>query len=202
MSIFKKKIYFPQFLAKLIILQFDFLKNNFDKLIGLADEFKILTEQDKNEFIDKSHEMIIIDIMLSCNRHFYKFLSSEDISKAVSVVYGKYLLEHKKVLKTIAEDKIRNVMELFDLVSEAKQNIQEKDEHYKEIDYNSYPKIDNEIDKQKFYLVSAFCNYYAGKDMKADNWEEKRFAALKFAKAFVHGDVVANALKHYSVTFQ
>jgi hypothetical protein len=50
MSIFKQKINFSQFLADLIILQCDFLQNNFNKLVVLADEFKVLTEKDKEEF--------------------------------------------------------------------------------------------------------------------------------------------------------
>ena len=201
MSIFKKKIYFPQFLADLITSQFDFLEKNSDKLIVLADESKILTEKDKEELLDKSHELIIVDIMMSCSQHFCKHLSSEDAGEAVSIVYAKYLTEHKKVSKTIAEKKFEKVMEFLELVCQAEQDIQERGEHYKEIGHNSYPKIGKVIDKQKFYICSGFSNYCAGKDMKAGNWEGKHFAAFKLAKGFVKGNIVSNALKHYSVTF-
>ena len=72
MSIFKKKIDFGQFLADLITHQCDFLGNNFNKLVTLADEFKVLTEKDKEEFLDKAHELIIVDILMSCNQNFYR----------------------------------------------------------------------------------------------------------------------------------
>ena len=201
MSIFKKKIYFPQFLADLITSQFDFLEKNSDKLIVLADESKILTEKDKEELLDKSHELIIVDIMMSCSQHFYKHLSSEDAGEAISIVYAKYLTEHKRVSKTIAERKLEKVVELFELVSEAEQNIHKRDEHYKEIGHNSHPKIGSDIYKQKFYICSGFSNYCAGKDMKAVNWEGKHFAAFKLAKGFVVGNIFSHALKHYTVTF-
>jgi hypothetical protein len=51
MSILKKKIDFNQFLADLITFQCDFLEGNFDKLIILADEFNVLMEKDKQEFL-------------------------------------------------------------------------------------------------------------------------------------------------------
>ncbi len=53
MGLFKQKIDFSQFLADLISFQYDFLENNFNKLIVLADEFKVLTEKDKEDFLIK-----------------------------------------------------------------------------------------------------------------------------------------------------
>jgi len=102
MSIFKKKIYFPQFLADLINNQMDFLEMNFNKLIVMADEFRVLTDIQKEEFLDKAHELIIADIVMGCSQCFYKKISSEEVGEAVSIIYGKYLTEFKKVSKTLA----------------------------------------------------------------------------------------------------
>jgi hypothetical protein len=201
MSLFKQKIDFSQFLSDLITFQFDFLEDNFDKLIILADEFKVLTEKDKENFLDKAHELIIVDITVRCSQHFYKNLSSEEVGEAVIIVYAKYLTEYKKVLKIVAEKKLEIVMELFELVCKAEEDIRKRDENYKKIGYKSYPKIDNDIDKQKFYLCSGFAEYCAGEDMKSENWEGKHFAALKLAKGFVKGDIVTNSLKHYAIIF-
>ncbi|HBG77541.1 MAG TPA: hypothetical protein DDW84_01650 [Phycisphaerales bacterium] len=202
MGFFKQKIYFLKFLAQHITYQFDFMEKNFDKLIGLADEFKVLTEQDKDFFLDKAHELIIVYIMGSCNQHFCKKLSSEEIGKAVSIMYGKYLTEYKKVLKTLAEKKVEKVIELLDLVCKAEEDIQKDEDCKKTIECKYYPKIDNDIDKQKFYLCRGFAEYCTGEDVKSENWEGKHFAAFKLAKGFSKGDFIANSLKDYTVTFR
>jgi len=201
MSLFKQKIDFSQFLADLISFQYDFLENNFNKLVVLADEFKVLTEKDKEDFFDKARELIIVDILMGCNRHFYKNLSSEEVGKAVSIVYAQYLTEHKKVAKTLAEEKLERVMKLFELVCKAEEDTQKREEENKKIGYKSPYKIDNDLDKQKFYLCNGFSNYCAGENVKSENWEGKHFAAFKLAKAFVKGDIVAQSLKHYSIVF-
>jgi hypothetical protein len=198
MSIFKK-IDFSQFLADLITFQCDFLENNFNKLVVLADEFKVLTEKDKEEFLDKAHELIIVDILMSCNQHFYKTLSSEEVGEAVSIVYAKYLTEYKKISKTLAEKKLERAMELFDLVCKAEEETQKRDKHYKEIGYKSYPKIGSDVDKQKFYLSSGFASYCVGHDIKSENWEGKNFAAFKLAKGFVKADIVKTMLKEFKI---
>ena len=201
MSIFKKKIDLGQFLADLIIYQFDFLEKNSDKLIVLVDEFKVLTEKDKEEFLQKAHELVIVDIAMSCSQHFYRNLSSDESGEAVSVVYAQYLTEHKKLLRTEAEKKLEKVMELFESVCKVEEKVQNRNEYNKEIGHNSPHKIDSDIDKQKFYLCSGFSDYCVGEDTKSRNWEGKHFAAFKLAKGIVKGNIVANALKQYAVTF-
>ncbi len=201
MGLFKQKIDLGQFLADLISFQHDFLENNFNKLVVLADEFKVLTGKDKENFFDKAHELIIVDILMSCNQHFYKNISSEEVGKAVSIIYAKYLTEHKKISKITAENKLEKVMKLFELVCNAEETAQKREEASKKIGYKSLYKIDNDLDKQKFYLCNGFSNYCAGEDIKSENWEGKHFAALKIAKGFVKGDIVANSLKHYNVIF-
>lgn len=177
------------------------MEKNFNKLVVLADKFKVLTEKDKEEFLAKAHELIIVDIMMGCDQYFSKNLSSEEVGKVISVVYAQYLTEYKKIPKTLAEKELGKVMEFFDLVCKAEENIQKQHEQYEKISHTSYPKIDNDIDKQKFYLCSGFSEYCAGKDIKSENWEGKHFAAFKLAKGFVKSDIIAQSLKHYSIVF-
>ena len=138
---------------------------------------------------------------MSCNQHFYKNLSPEEIGEVVSIVYEQYLTEYKKIPKTLAEQKLEKVMELFHLICKAEEETQERHEHYKKIGYKSYPKIGSNIDKQKFYLCSAFSSYCVGEDIKSENWEGIHFAAFKLAKGFVKGNIFAHALKNYAITF-
>ncbi len=201
MGLFKQKIDFSQFLADLISFQHEFLENNFDKLIVLTDELEVLTENDKKDFLDKSHELILVDILMNCNQHFNRNLSSEEIGKAVSIVYAQYLTEYKKQSKILAENKLERVMELFDLVGRAEEEAEKRAQEQEGTGYKSPYKIDNEIDKQKFYLCAGFSDYCAGKNIKSENWEGKHFAAFKLAKAFVKSDIVGQSLKHCSVTF-
>jgi hypothetical protein len=202
MSIFKKKIYFPQFLADLINNQMDFLEMNFNNLIVMADEFRVLTDNQKEEFLDKAHELIIADIVMSCSQYFYKKMSSEEVGEAVSIIYGKYLTEFKKVSKTLALKKIEKVIELLEHISKAEEKAQEHDEYDKKIGYNPPYRIDNDIDKMKLYLCQAFRDYCVGEDVKSENFEAKHFAVFKFATAIVKGNVVAHALKQYAVIFR
>jgi hypothetical protein len=201
MGLFKQKIDFSQFLADLISFQYDFLENNFNKLVVLADEFKVLTEKDKEDFFDKAQELIIVNILMSCNQRFYKNLSSEEIAYAIGRVYGQFLTEHRRIQEATAERKIQKVMELCELADKAEKDIQNQHEEYEKIGYTSYPKIDNDVDKQKFYLCNAFSNYCAGEDVKSENWEGRHFAAFKMAKGFVKWNIVDNSLKHCAIIF-
>jgi hypothetical protein len=136
---------------------------------------------------------------VSCYQYFYKKLSSEEVGEAVSIVYGKYLTEYKKISKTLAEKKLERAMELFDLVCKAEEETQKSDKHYKEIGYKSYPKIGRDIDKQKFYLCRGFTSYCVGGDIKSENWEGKNFAAFKLAKGIVKADIVKAMLKEFKI---
>jgi hypothetical protein len=201
MNFLKRKINFSQFIAELIASQFDFLETNFNKLVVLADEFKVLTEKDREVFLEKAHELIISDIMISCNQHF-KNLSSDEIGRIVGSIYVQYLTEYKNIPKTLAWETSEKVSELLNLICKAEEEYEEKNEYYKKIGYTSSFKIDNNIDKQKYYLCSGFSDYYAGEDMKSENWEGKHFAAFKLAKGLVKSDIVAQSLKHYSIVVQ
>ncbi len=201
MSIFKKKIYFGQFLADVITFQFDFLEENFAKMIVLADESKVLTDNQKEEFLDKAHELIIADIMRSCEQDFCKSLSSDEIGAGVGQVYVRYLTEYKKVPKALADQKAEKVSDFLGLICRVEDEAQEREEHNKKIGYSSYPKCDNQNDRMKLHLCHAFRNYCVGHNIESENREGRGFAAFKFAMALVKGDIVGQLLKQYSVSF-
>jgi hypothetical protein len=201
MPIFKKKVYFPQFLSDVISYQMDFLEKNFDRLIDLADESKVLTDAQRKDFFDKAHELIILDIIVSCNLHFNRKVSSEEMGEVVSIVYGKYLLEYKKIPMELADEKMQRLMGLLELLDKAEEKDQKHDEYAKEIGYERPCKIGNNIDKVKYYVCTAFCDHCVGEDIKSENWQGRQLAALKFSKAVVLSDVVSMYLKNVKVTF-
>jgi len=200
MSIFKKEIAFGQFLFDLIAYQVDFLEKNADKLIMAADESTILTDRQKEEFIDKAHELLIVDIIMGCNLHFHKEQTSEEIGEGVSIVYTKYLTEYQKVSETLAEQKLEKVIKLLALWCKAGEQAHERDEHYKNNGPILRDGIESDIDKIQLYLCYAFCDYCVGEDMKSENWEGVQCAAFKFAKVFVINDIVGTYLKKVKVS--
>ena len=201
MSIFRKKVYFPQFLSDMITHQMEFLEKNFHKLIVLADESQVLTDAQNKDFYGKAHELIILDIIVGCNLHFHRETSSEQVGEAVSIVYGKYLLEYKKTPMELADAKMQRLMGLLELLDRAEEKDHKYDEYAKKIGYERPYRIDNDIAKVKYYVCNAFCDYCVGEDVKSENWQGRRFAAFKFAKAVVLSDVVGTYLKEVKVAF-
>lgn len=201
MSIFKKEIDFGQYLFDLITYQMDFLEQNFYKLIVVADESKILTDGQKEEFLDKAHELLIVDIIMGCNLHFHKEHTSDEIGEGVSIVYAKYLTEYQKVSKTLAEEKLEKVIKLLALWCKAGERAQEHGEHYKETDRILPHGIGSDIDIMTLYLCHAFCDYCVGEDETSEDWQDRQFAAFKFARTFVLRDIVGTYLREVKVTF-
>ena len=97
MALFKKRISFPQFLADLVSFQCGFLARSCDKLIALADESNVLTQEDREQFFDKTHALLVVDITMRCCQYFSAQVSSEEVGRGVSIVYGSYLTEHECV---------------------------------------------------------------------------------------------------------
>jgi hypothetical protein len=201
MSIFKKETVFDQFLFDLIIYQMDFLEKNFDELLIVADESKILTDEQKEEFLDKAHELLIVDIIMGCNLHFHEEYTSEEIGEDVSIVYARYLTEYQKLSETLAEKKLEKVIKFLALWCKAGEQAQEQGEHYKEMDRILPHGIGSDIDIMKLYLCHAFCDYSVGEDEKSEDWQDRQFAAFKFARAFVLRDIVGTYLREVKVTF-
>lgn len=201
MSIFKKETTFGQFLFDLITYQMDFLEKNFNKLLIVADESKILTDEQKEEFLDKVHELLIVDIIMGCNLHFHEEYTSEEIGEDVSIVYAKYLTEYQTLSETLAEEKLEKVIKLLALWCKAGEQAQEQGERYKEMDCILPDGIESSIDKMKQYLCTAFCDYCVEEDIRSENWQDRQCVAFKFAKMFILSDIVGTYLKKVSVTF-
>ncbi len=202
MSIFKKKIDFGQFLADIIKFQFEFLENNFNEMIVLVDEFGVLSEKDKDEYAAKTYDLLIADIFMSCNQQFYKKLSSEEIGQAVSAVYLRYMIDFLKLSERVAEGKVNDSLKVIKLAVKAEDDTQRQKEKNLEVGYKSAYEIDNEIDKQKFYLCRGFSSYCAGDNMKSENWEGKNFAAFKLAKGIIKTDIVSLMLKDFKINWK
>lgn len=202
MSVFKKKVYFPQFVAELITSQFGFLERNFANLIVLADESEVLTDSQKREFFDKTRELIIADIMMACQKYLCGRISNEEIGAVVGAVYGRYLTEYKRIAQTTAQQETNKVSEFLDLICRVEDEAKERHEHHEKIGYAQLHRIDNDIDKARLHLCQAFSKYCAGGNARSENREGSAFAAFKLATAFVQGDVVGHALEHCSVSFR
>ena len=79
MFLFKKRVSFPQFLGDLISAQCDLLERHFDKIVVMADEFNALTKEDKQQFFEKAHALVIIDIMMRCGQCFSENVSMKEV---------------------------------------------------------------------------------------------------------------------------
>ena len=198
---FKKGISFPQFLADLISFQCDFLARRFDELIVLADESKVLTEEDRRQFFDKAYALLMVDITVRCCQYFSAQVSNEEVGRGASIVYGRYLMEHQHVPPVLAEERIGGVVALLNLMDKAKKDLVAKSAHHNTIGDAPSANIADDADAEQFYLCSGFAEYCVGEDMKSECWEGRRFAALKLAKGLVGGNIVAQALGQCKVTF-
>jgi hypothetical protein len=201
MSLFKKRVSFPQFVADLICFQCRFLEGNFDKLIALADEMKVLTKEDKEEFLDKADALLMADLTMGCSRHFSAYISQVEVGKGVGFLYEKYLTELKHLPKVEVDRKVESVIRLFDLAQKAEENERGRHAHYNNIGYTSFPRVEDPAKAGQLHLCHGFAEYCTGNDMKAEGWLGRNFAAFKLATAVVTGDIVGRALKEYKVTF-
>ena len=184
--IFKEKIGFTQFVANLIQFQIDFIENNFDKLVDLADEYKVLSKNDKNELKSKIQVLAIADILYGCHQKLSGNISPQDINNCVAAVHKQYLTEYKNISEDIATKQVVSVKSFLEYLGT------------QEYDNEEANKM-NAHDKSLFYLCSSFAAYFAGTNIKSKNYEGKQFAAFKLAKAITKGDLVANSLKRYSI---
>ena len=146
--------------------------------------------------------MIIVDILISCNRCFADNLPDGKIAEITSIVYGKYLTEYKKISKSLPEEKLKEVIELINFAGKAEEDKLRQEEYYKKIGCYSPYQIGNDIDKQKLYLCMGFSQYCAGEFERSNNYEGRQFAAFKLAKAFVKADIVKSTLKEFEIIWE
>ena len=201
MSIFKKKIEFSQFIANLISFQLDFIENNFDKMVTLTDEFMALTESDKKDLYEKLQTLSIADILIECHLNLSDKVALQEINNCIAVMYRRCLVEYKRMQEKEAIDKAKRVLDLIECMEDAKKNTEQTRERRASKRGYEMNRI-NEQDEQKYYLCSGFSDYYAGKDVKSENWEGKHFAAFKLAKAIVKTDIVKITLKDFKIIWE
>ena len=192
MSLFKKKIDFAQFVANLIQFDIDFLENDFNKMVVLADEYKILSENDKADLYEKAQTLAVVDILLGCRQYLSDKISLDDIGECVVVMYNRCLKEYKKVPEKEARSKTNMVFELVSFMDKATADEEDFKERVDEDSLSPYG-------LQLLALTIGFSNYFAGEDPKGKNWEGKQFAAFKLAKAITQADIVNQSLKNYIV---
>lgn len=188
MSIFKKQIDFGQFITDAITCSINFYDANFDKFIPLADEFHVLTQKDKEELRESGYSLIVADLMVSCQIHFGKIISNEQIGREVGFIYALFLGKEMHLNKNEIDGKANELKNLLTAL--------EKNE-----DKEIYRKVDKTKDGLKFLLCSTFAELYSGDNLKDKIVEGKRFAAFKLAKAIAKADLVRTMLKEFEIKY-
>lgn len=181
MTFFKKKIDFGQFIGDAIFNSVNFYDANSEKLIPMADEFKVLDKDDAAELKELGYSLIIADLMISCQINFSDKISNEEAGKAIGFLYTRFLNEVKHLgeneikIKTDALGKLLGAVE----ANEKKPN--------------------NTEEELKLLLCSTFAELYSGENLKDKKVEGKRFAAFKLAKAIVKADIIKTMLKEFKI---
>lgn len=189
MSLFKKKIESSQFIADAISGSVNFYDSNFDKLVPLADEFHVLTDEDKTELKESGYALIIADIMTSCQINFGEKVSNEAIGKEIGFIYVQFLGEVKHLSENDIEKKTSAIQKLLAAI---------ETNEGKEI----YKKAGNPEDNFRFLLCSTFAELYSGDNLADKKVEGKRFAAFKLAKGVVKADIIKIMLKEFKVDWK
>jgi hypothetical protein len=201
MVLFKKRTSFPQFIADLVSHQCDFLMANFSELTGLADKSQVLTKEDKEQFFHKAHALLMVDLAMSCSRHFSAHVSQEEVGEGVGYLYGRYLRESKQLPETEVDQKMEDVTRLLGFVDGAERDEHKRQEHYRSIGNTSFPKIEDAAKAYQLYLCQGFAEFCVGKAVEPDAWEGRRLVAFTLAMALVTNDIVGRAMQQYRVTF-
>lgn len=189
MSFFKKKIDSNRFIADAISGSVDFYDSNFDKLVPLADEFNVLTDDDKAELKEFGYALIVADLMTSCQINFGEKISNEAIGKEIGFIYVRFLGEVKHLDENNINKRTNTIQKLLTAI-EANED--------KEI----YKKAGNPEDNFRFLLCSTFTELYSGDNLADKKVEGKRFAAFKLAKGIVKADIIKIMLKEYRVDWK
>jgi len=188
MTIFKKKITFPQFIADVIFSEFDQFDKYIDEWISMADEFKVLQHEDKEELKELGNALVVADVLTSSLIHFKERITEEDNGRIVATLYIKYMKEAKKYPDQVCE-KNRNI--LAKLLDECNN-----------FDAQDVKDIKGEDNQSKFALCGAFAKIFVGKtSLLNEVGKGKSFAAFKLAKCLVKADYLAGMLKEYKVIF-
>jgi len=180
MTLFKKSIDFGQFIADAIFNSVNFYDSNSEKLISMADEFKVLDRGDVEELKDFGYALIVADLMISCQINLGYKISDEKIGETIGFLYVKFLNE----VKHFNNDKIKRKIDTFEKLLSAVEANEKKN---------------NTEESLKLLLCSTFAELYSGSNLKDEKVEGKRFAAFKLAKAVVKADMIRTMLKEFKI---
>lgn len=184
MALFKKKAQFPQFIADVMFNGFAVYEKNIDEWIPMADEYKVLTQKDKEELKELGKSLVAANVYFSSSIHFNGLVSPEDNGKVVASLYLKYLKE----VKNLPESEVKKETSKYIDLIEKSFNIDLKD-------------VQGEENQLKFALCSAFAQMYVdGKNLSDKEVEGKNFAAFKLAKNLTKMDLMELMLKEYKVS--
>ena len=183
MALFKKKIEFPQFIADVMFNGFSIYDKNIDEWMPMADEFKVLKQEDKEGLKKLGKSLVAANVYFGSIFHFEGLVSPEDSEKVVAGLYGKYLRE----VKNLSEAEVEKEANSFGDLIEKSLDTDLKD-------------IDGKKNQFQFALCSAFAKMYAGeKNLSDEIVRGKNFAAFKLAKNLVKADFMEIMLKEYKV---
>jgi len=180
MSFFKENIDFGQFIGDAIFNSVNFYDANSEKLISMADEFKVLNKNDAVELKELGYSLIIADLMVSCKVNFSGKISNKEIGKTIGFLYTRFLNEIKHLDENEIKKKVDVLGKLLDVVE-------------------TNEKSNNTEEELKFLLCSTFAKFYSGGNLKDKKVEGKRFAAFKLAKVFVKADIIKTMLKEFKI---
>lgn len=190
MAFFKKNIDFGQFVGDAILGSVNFYETNADKLIAMADELKVLEENDMTELKELGYSLVIADLMTSCQINLNNKVSNEEIGEAFSFLYARFLGEVKHLTKKEIEPRMQT---LIKLIGESEKN---GDSPMSDRIKNSSA---SEEEKFQILLCSTFAQMYSGENLRDKKVEGKKFVAFKLAKAFVKANLIKTILKDFKI---
>ena len=192
MVLFKKKINIDGFLAMLLVYGFKLFEREFDFLIAVVDEKKILSKDDKDKLKELSGALVVVNLIVGKDIHFNDKISHDEFSERIGKIYINFLEDVKTLNRQEIDtraDQVAELIKTWKTLSEKRIN----NNPWEPEKYSLYS-IDSVNDMEKFTLCYAFADLYSNK-------KEKNIAAFKFAKYFVKNDMTGEYLKEFKLIF-
>lgn len=192
MSVFKKKIEINELFGMLIVYGFKFFENEFDSMMAVVDEKRVLSSIDKERLKELSGALVVVNLIVGKDVHLRNNITHDDFSEKIGKVYIKYLEEVKQLDRPQIDRQVSQVAELIEswnTLSDAqlKGKVLEQEK-------SSLYTINSADDMEKFSLCYTFAELYSSEN-------EKNIPAFKLAKYFVKNDMMGEFLKEFEVVF-
>lgn len=201
MSLFKRKVKFSQFIADLMYFQLNFVESNFENMVILADEYKVLTESDKKDLYSIADFLMLADLTVGCIIHLSNKITNEDIGYVISSIYVKFLNDNRKIGIKEIEKKGEKYLEFLEFFEKYQEQNKKEIESRKQA--GGHPvEIKNDAERMQADLCVAFAEYFTDKiatNKQSETKQGRNFAAFKFAMGVVKADFVKLALKECNI---